>query len=421
MKKAKLGLSIAAGASLLFLAACGGNNAQEGNNNDAENESAARAADKITIFQSKVEISEPLERMAEEYEEETGVEVEIWGTTGDDYFQQLQIRMNSDQGPSIFTIGHFSEAVAIDSYIYDMSGESYVDDIAENMAMMNGDKLVGVPYGVEGFGLVYNKDMIDPEDVADYDSFVETLASFENEDTEGLSLSQEGYFLIGHMSNYPFSLQDDNVDFMSQVDAGEVDFREEEEFQAFAQMLEDIREHTVNPLEVNYDSQIGDFVNGRTAMIHQGNWSWGMFQDYELEFEIGMLPVPLMDNDNLAVGVGQNWAVNANKDDAEIQAALDFLEWMHTSETGHRYIVDEFDAIPAFTNIEATDLDPLSQVISDYTNEGKTLPWSHHYFPANLVVNDWVPAAQNFFIDDSVTGEDVVNEMYESWQRASEE
>ena len=58
---------------------------------------------KITIFQSKVEISDQLEALAKEYTEETGVEVEIWGTTGDDYFQQLQIRLNSDQGPSIFS------------------------------------------------------------------------------------------------------------------------------------------------------------------------------------------------------------------------------------------------------------------------------------------------------------------------------
>ncbi|UCZ52486.1 ABC transporter substrate-binding protein [Bacillus shivajii] len=417
-KKAGLGLSALLSASL-FLAACG-NDTNENVGDDNATEGDTGGAEKITIFQSKVEISEALERMAEEYEEETGVEVEIWGTTGDDYFQQLQIRMNSDQGPSIFTIGHASEARLMDSYIYDMSDESYVDNIAENMAMEIDGKLVGVPYGVEGFGFVYNKDLIDPEDVANYESFVNMLAQFQEEDVEGLSLSQEGYFLIGHMSNYPFSLQEDNIAFMEQVTNGEVDFTDVEEFEAFGQMLEDIRENTVNPLEKNYDSQIGDFATGRTAMIHQGNWAYGMFADYDLDFEIGMLPVPLMDNDKLAVGVGQNWAVNANKGDDEIQAALDFLDWMHTSETGHRYIVEEFDAIPAYTNIEAPGLDTLSQDVLEYTNAGQTIPWSQGHYPANLVVNDWVPAAQNFFIDDSVTGQDVINEMYESWKKTVE-
>lgn len=429
MKKAKLGLSMLVGTTLLFMAACGDGNGDSasGNNNTGNdnevnegNDDAAGSADKITVFQSKVEISDALEQMAADYEEETGVEVEVWGTTGDDYFQQLQIRMNSDQGPSIFTIGHLTEANLLDSYIEDLSGEAFTEDIAPNMSMEIDDKLVGVPYGVEGFGLVYNKDMIDPEDVADYDSFVNTLREYSDSDVNGLSLSQEGYFLIGHLSNYPFSLQEDNVEFIEQVNNGDIDFTQEEEFQAFAQLLEDIRENTGNPLEVNYDSQIGDFVNGRTAMIHQGNWAWGMFTDYELDFEVGMLPVPLMDNDKLAVGVGQNWAVNSAKDDGEVQAAIDFLDWMHTSETGQRYIVEEFDAIPAFTNIEAPDLDPLSQAVSDYTNDGQTLPWSHNYFPANLIINDFVPSAENFFIDDSVTGQEVVDQMYGSWQSSAE-
>jgi len=428
----KIGLSLLTGVSLLFLAACGDDNNEEntgnGNtengvneeNNGNNNEAGGESADKITIFQSKVEISEALEVMAEEYEEETGVEVEVWGTTGDDYFQQLQIRLNSDQGPSLFTIGHQTEAHLLGETIYDLSGEDYVDNIAENMAMEIDGKLIGLPYGVEGFGLVYNKDMIDPEDVADYDSFVNTLTEFNEGDVSGLSLSQEGYFLIGHISNYPFSLQDDNIEYIEQVTNDGLNFTEDEEFQAFAQMLEDIRANTGNPLEVNYDSQIGDFVSGRTAMIHQGNWAYGMFTDYELDFEYGMLPVPLMDNDKLAVGVGQNWAVNGTKEDAEIQATLDFLEWMHMSEAGQRYIVEEFDAIPAFTNIEAPDLDPLSQAVSDYTNSGDTLPWSHNYFPANLVVNDFVPNAENFFIDDSVTGQEVIEQMYESWQSVVE-
>jgi len=214
MKNMKIGLSLLTGVSLLFLAACGDDNNEEntgnGNtengvneeNNGNNNEAGGESADKITIFQSKVEISEALEVMAEEYEEETGVEVEVWGTTGDDYFQQLQIRLNSDQGPSLFTIGHQTEAHLLGETIYDLSGEDYVDNIAENMAMEIDGKLIGLPYGVEGFGLVYNKDMIDPEDVADYDSFVNTLTEFNEGDVSGLSLSQEGYFLIGHIKRH---------------------------------------------------------------------------------------------------------------------------------------------------------------------------------------------------------------------------
>lgn len=427
MKKMKLNTVMLTGLSLFLLASCGDTDTAENGTDDGtevegtdEGSEAEGSADRITIFQSKVEISEELEALAVEYEEETGVEVEVWGTTGDDYYQQLQIRLNSDQGPSLFTIGNYTEANLLDSYIYDLSGVPFTENIAENMTMELDGKLVGAPYGVEGFGLVYNRDLVDEEDLADYESFVNVLQEFSEGDVTGLSLSQEAYFLIGHLTNYPFSMQDDNVAFIEQVNDGEIDFTEVEEFEAFAQLFEDIREYTINPLEVTYDSQIGDFATGRSAMIHQGNWAWGMFADYDLDFEIGMAPLPLMDNDNLAVGVGQNWSVNSQKNDDEIQAAIDFLEWMHTSETGHRYIVEEFNAIPAYTNIEAPDLDPLSQVVFDYTNSGDTIPWSHGYLHSNLIVNDFVPIAENFFINEDVTGEELVEEMYGAWRSIEE-
>ncbi|MUK89420.1 extracellular solute-binding protein [Ornithinibacillus sp. L9] len=416
MKFRKSILVLIAISFVLFLAACGGNDGENEEGTQGNNESSGQ---KITIFQSKVEISEQLEALAKEYEEETGVEVEVWGTTGDDYFQQLQIRLNSNQGPSIFSVRHITEAEKLASYLYDMSDEPFVEHIAPNMALEHDGKVVGVPYGVEGFGLVYNKDLVSPEDIADYDSFINTLEKFNGEDVAGLSLAQEAYFLIGHLSNYPFSLQEDNYEFIQRMNAGEVTMAETEEFQAFGQMMEDLRANIPNPLDITYDEQIGDFATGKTAMIHQGNWAYGMFEDYELDFEIGMAPLPLLDNDKLEVGVGSNWGINGTKDEEEVQAAADFLDWMHTSETGMRYLVEEFGFVPAFTNIETNDLDPLSQAVLDATNSGETIPWSHNYFPANVIVNDFVPATQNFFLSEDVTGEELIDSLDSAWQNAT--
>ncbi|SET00473.1 carbohydrate ABC transporter substrate-binding protein, CUT1 family [Oceanobacillus limi] len=416
MKFRKSLLFLVAITVVLVLAACGGED-NEGNENSEGSE--ASSGEKITIFQSKVEISEQLEELAAEYEEETGVEVEVWGTTGDDYFQQLQIRLNSNQGPSIFSVRHITEAEKLDSYLYDMSNEPFVEHIAPDMALEYDGKVVGVPYGVEGFGLVYNKDLVSEEDIADYESFINTLEEFNGTDVDGLSLAQEAYFLIGHLSNYPFSLQDDNYEYIQQLNNGDVTMADTEEFQAFGQLMEDLRANIPNPLDITYDEQVGDFATGKTAMIHQGNWAYGMFEDYDLDFEIGMAPLPLLDNDKLEVGVGSNWGINGEKDDAEVQAAADFLNWMHTSETGMRYIVEEFGAVPAFTNIEANDLDPLSQAVLDATNSGETIPWSHNYYPANVIVNDFVPATENFFLSEDVSGDDFIDSLDTAWQNAT--
>src|SRR5690606_1312853 len=200
-------------ALILLLAACGGSEEPQQNAGDegTSDETTEETKGKITIFQSKVEISEQLEALAEEYTKETGVEVEVWGTTGDDYFQQLQISLVSDEGPTIFTLDGPIQAEQLQSYLYDMSDAEFVPNIAPNMELNLDGKIVGLPYGVEGFGLVYNKNLVDPSEVKDYDSFVATLERLYNEGINPVGLSQEAYFLIGHISNYPFSVQKDNV------------------------------------------------------------------------------------------------------------------------------------------------------------------------------------------------------------------
>lgn len=400
---------------LLILAACGG-----GDDGDKGNDGGAKegSAKKITIFQSKVEISDQLQALAKEYTEETGVEVEVVGTTGDDYFQQLQIQLNTDQGPSIFSLQHVKEAEKLESYLYDISDEEYAANIAPNMELALDGKVVGVPYGVEGFGLVYNKDLVSAEDVADLDSFVSTLEKFDDEGINGMGLAEDAYFLIGHISNYPFSVQDDHFEFIDQLSNGEVTMAETPEFQEFGEFFEAIKANTKNPLDVTYDEEIGDFATGKTAMIHQGNWAYGMIEEYDLDFEVGMLPFPLSENDKLAVGVGNNWAINGTKDDAEIQAASDFINWLVSSEIGQRYIVEEFGFVPAMTNIEADDLDPLSQAVFEASNSGETIPWAQNYYPANVVPNDMTPAAQDFFLNEEMTGQEFIESLDAAWQNA---
>ncbi|WP_211653247.1 ABC transporter substrate-binding protein [Planococcus alpniumensis] len=408
-KKLVTGMTLAA---TMTLAACSGGS-EEGSGDSG-------AAEGITIFQSKVEISEQLEAAAEAYTEETGVDVEVIGTTGDDYTQQLQIRLNNGTGPSIFSVENTQVAKRLESYMYDLSDTDMVENIAPDMELALDDKVVGIPYGVEGFGIVYNKEMVDPADIEDMDSFVNTLETFNEEGINGFGLSSEAYFLIGHISNYPFSVQENPTEFMDQLSNGEVSLTETPEFAEFGEAMEAIRANTPTPLNTTYDTQVGDFASGKTAMIHQGNWASGMLEEFDVDFEVGMAPFPLAGNDELAVGVGSNWAVNGEKDQAEIDAAIEFLDWLHTSETGQKFIVEDFGFIPAMTNIEAGDLDPLSQAVLEASNSGETIPWSHNYYPANVIPNDFTPVAESFFVDDSMTGNQFIEELEAAWQNAAQ-
>ncbi len=410
VKGKKLLVLLAVVAIIALVAACSGGN--KGTANEGK-------LAKISIFQSKVEIAEQLEALAQQYTKETGNEVEVWGSVGDAYITQLQAKLTANQGPSIFSIGYGSEAETFKSYYYDLSNEPYVKDIAPNMALEIDGKVVGVPYGVEGFGLVYNKNLVNPADVRDLDSFTALLKSFKDQGKNGFSLSQEAYFLIGHILNTPFALQPDPQDFIEQLNSGKVKMAETKEFQEFARFLEAIREYAVNPMEITYDKQMGDFATGKTAIVHQGNWSYGMLADFgELDFEYGMMPFPLMGNDKIAVGQASNWVINGKAKPEEIEAARAFLNWLFTSETGKNAIVNEFKFVPAMTTIKADNLDPLSQAVYDATQSGDTIPWAMNFFPQGIIVNDLAPAAQEFFLNPGMTGEQFLKKLDEVWANA---
>lgn len=387
---------------------------------DAAAPAKTEAAKKIIIFQSKVEISDQLEKCAKAYEDETGVKVEVWGTSGDDYLQQLKIKLANNQGPTVFSLAPGSESEDLKAYLSDLSDLSFVGDIADGMANQIDGKVVGIPYTMEGFGVVYNKSLIDASKVTDYNSFVQMLKDQKAAGINGFSLSQESYFLIGHILNTPFALQPDPEGYIKKLIAGEVKMQDTPEFVEFAKFMEAIRENTPNPLEVNYDSETGDFAMGKTASIHQGNWCYSMFKDYDVKFDMGIMPLPIGGNDKIAVSVPSCWYVNSSASAGEIQAGKDFLNWLYTSDTGKEYLMEKFGFIPVLKTMKSTQLDPLSQAVADYAAAGKTISWPMSKWPAGIVDVHLVPVAQAFFTTN-MTGTELLEKLTDAFVKAGKQ
>jgi len=412
---------LSATALIAVMSACGttSNNSTDGgasNTNTNSETSTSKKLPKISIFQTKVEIAEALEALAKEYTAETGNDVEVWGSAGDNYATQLQAKLSAKSGPTIFTVTTGSDAEKLKSYFTDLSDVPAVKDIAPNMALEKDGKVVGIPLGVEGFGIVYNKELVDPSNVTDLDSFTKTVEKLKADGVQPFSLSQEGSFLIKHILNTPFAMQSDPLEFIEKLNKGEVKMSDTKEFQEFAKFMDVIKANGKNPLEVKYDTQMGDFATGKTAMIHQGNWSYGMLEDYDnMDDKLGMMPLPLLGNTKLSAGVGQFWVVNAEANSDEVEAGEAFLNWLYTSDAGKTAIVKDFKFIPAITTIQA-DLNPLSQAVYDAVKSGETIPWSFRFFPQNI---DMVPVTQQYFLDKNMTGQQLLEKMDEEWAKAT--
>ena len=364
---------------------------------------------------------EELVELAKAYQEETGVEVEVWPIAGDDYYQNLKTYMASESGPTVFTLNSSSEIAEMSGYLADLSDLEVMGKVQENLIAMVDGKKTGVPMTAEGFGIIYNKDMVDPEAISTMDGLIAFIEEEKAAGITGLGLSQEGYFLIGQILNFPFAVQDDPVAFCQQVFSGEVKLADVPEFQEFAKLFVAIRENQVNPLEVTYDGNCGDFATGKTAAIHQGNWCYTMFSSYDIDFEMGMVGLPVGGSTAIAVGIPSYWFVNADASEEEQQLGKDFLNWLYTSETGTDYLMNKFGFLPVVDGMTSEKLDPISASVADAIASGNIVDWTFNTeWPASVIMNDLVPVAEEFFTTD-MTEADFLTALNDAFVTAAAE
>ena len=145
---------------------------------------------KIIIFQSKVEITDALSEAAKRFTEETGIPVEIWESTGDDYRAQLKLKLAGDEVPTIFSVSKGAEADMFKSYLANISSGLIQSYISNPLSLVIDGKEVGVPYNVEGYGLVTNDDLVSESAFNTEEAFIKTLKILASQDLNTLGLSQ---------------------------------------------------------------------------------------------------------------------------------------------------------------------------------------------------------------------------------------
>lgn len=147
----------------------------------------------------------------------------------------------------------------------------------------------------------------------------------------------------------------------------------------------------INTTTANYDSAVQIFAEGKALFIKQGNWVYTNIQKFNSEIvkTLEFIPVklPLEDSDitsdvktadklnrSISVYVPNYYAINAKATDEQKQAAMDFLVWLNTTETGQKFVTEDMAFVPYnadHTNI-TTD-NSLSNSIIRYMQEGDVI------------------------------------------------
>ena len=349
----------------------------------------------IVICQNKVEITAALEEFAKVYEAKTGVPVKvITGGGSSDYNTVLKAEMQSGREPDIWVIEGPTGYELWADKIADQAGAEWTKYTAA--AYMDGDKVVGFPVAVEGYGLAYNADIlakagIDPATLTNYDAYAAAFEKLDSMKAElGLDMvvsmvagTTTGMTWVTGLHNFNVYLTVGNkrndTTYIDQVLAGQVD---PERFHQYCQYVALLFKYSDPDMLINgtQDSQLAAFANGKAAFYHQGNWMDPSLVQLNPSFEIAYAPHAFLHEDTDGILVNPpSWYVvneNGNKDEA-----IAFLNFLATSEEGADYMVNKAAMVPAFTNVTLAPTTPLSKSVMEWNAAGKTYDWQQYKLP----------------------------------------
>ena len=389
----------------------------------------------VKVFQLKVEINDALQKLAQEYEKEKGVKVEITSIGGGaDYGASLKAEFQKGTEPDIFMIQGAGDYDVWKHKIDDLSDQPWVSNAVKgtlDTVTLDG-KIYGMPAGTEGYGLMYNKDIldkagIDPEKLITFDALKSAFETLDSKKAElGLDnvvsyTTKETWVTGNHTFNIPFAAQENPDQFVKDYIAGKTDIVNNEQFNDWMNLVELLCKYGGGKtLEtIDYSNQVGNFALEKTAFIQQGNWIASDLQSLGADFNMGFAPMCINNDEKVSgsipVGVPMYWVVN--KDSSVNKEAKEFLDWMVESQAGQESLVNDMNMIPAFTNFKVESTNPLNQSITKYNNTGKTLRWAFTNFPDGFTMDKIGPVFSKFL--DTDMGDAAKKEMLQNLQDAS--
>lgn len=348
----------------------------------------------IRLVNGKIEVDSQLKKLAEMYEKETGVHVEIESMGGGiDIQGELKAYYQSDNMPDIFVCGGAADFDNWDGLLQDMSDQEWVQDT--DAAFTSDEGVVGFPYTTEAVGLAYNADIlaragVDPASITGPESMRQAFETIDSKKDELGLTAVIGYFaepvnLYWSTGNHLFGTYLDSgldredrtyIDMLS--DGGKID---DERFAAFADMVELFNEYSDQSLLVSgtYDQQILNFASGKYAFVTQGSWIGATMAGDDADayaeahnFECGMIPYAFEEGmDTILTNSPSWWAVYKDGNVAEAEA---FLQWM-AGEEAQEVLVMEAGFISPYKSCKFVANDPFAGTISSYTLAGKTSAW----------------------------------------------
>ncbi len=396
--------------------------------------SSEKSENEIYFLNFKPEIADVYASIAKDYEEETGVKVKVETAASGNYEQTLKSEMAKSDMPTIFQINGPVGYENWKDYCADLKDvDLYNNLLDKSLAVKEGDGVYGIPYTMEGYGIIYNDAIMqkyielankktDIKSVDDIKSFAKLKEVAEDMQANKDALGIQGVFASTSMSSgnrwrwdthlaniplyYEFNEKAGSKSVLNVgLEAKNIDFKYADKYKNIFDLYIDNSCSQRGILgSKSVDDSMADFALGNCAMVQNGNWAWSQIKEVQgnvvKENDIKFLPIYTgidgEENQGICIGTENYLAINKKASDKEQKASIDFINWLFTSEKGKKYVINDLGFIAPFNTFGDNEKpsDPLSKEVTNWMNKEnvKNLNWIFQSFPSENFKNTFSDA-----------------------------
>lgn len=439
MKRKVLSVMLAAAMTATMFAGCGSDKAGE-TNGAAGNEAAGNGAADTTetagandstaktsgdgsvyYLNFKPEQDQAWQDLAAAYTDQTGVEVTVITAADGTYEQTLKSEIAKEEAPTLFQVNGPVGLANWKDYCLDLSDSDLYKQLTSDDFVLKNDagEVSGIAYVIETYGIIYNKSILNDyctmdnavvSSIDEINNFKTLKAVADDIQSRLDEINEEfGYDLQGaftsagmdgssdwrfktHLANIPiyYEYKDKGI--------GSTDAIEGTYLDNYKQMWDlYITDSTCEPGLLS--SKTGDEAESEFGMeeavfFQNGTWEYGNLTNEDNGYlvtaeDMSMMPIYIgvegEENQGLCTGSENYWCVNKKASEDDIQATLDFLNWVVTSDEGRDALANVMGFTTPFKTFtdEYTADNVFIQADAEYLAAGKTpVSWNFSTIPS---------------------------------------
>ena len=335
---------LAVAAMAVPLAACGGGSGSSGDNGKGS----------VYFLNFKPEAADQWTALAKQYTDETGVQVKVQTAASGTYEQQLKSELAKSEAPTIFQVNGPVGYQNWKGYTADLTDSDIYKEMNDQSLALKGDdgQIVGVPYVIESYGIIYNKDLLNKYMAMDGAKIksADELNSFDKLKAVADDM-QAKKFKKDNITAPPASIKDMYMDNFKNI---------------FDLYITDSTTAKTQLSSKTGDDANSEFALGKAAFYQNGTWAWSDLQKAGMKADsLGMLPIYIGVDDKtegLATGSENYWCINSKVSDANQKASLEFLKWVISSDKGKKALSEDMGFTTPFKTFNDVKTDnPLIQ------------------------------------------------------------